>query len=146
MRARMSGEEAAGCETIIRTVRLGPLLWQPHDEVAVGVVLAEIDQLERGAAEIDGTHAIHHLVRHHHVGSIERDDAVLGIAVRHEGRTLILERLPASDVIEVRVTVDDILDRRGRDLADFLDIGLRGGPTQTDRVGHDDAVRRDDEH
>jgi len=83
---------------------------------------------------------------HHHIGKVKRRDAVLGIAVRHEGRTQILERLPAGDVIEVRVTVDDVFYPRRRDLADFLDIGLRGGPTQTDRVGHDDAVRRDDEH
>jgi hypothetical protein len=66
--------------------------------------------------------------------------------VRHEGCTKIFERLPARDVIEVRMTVDDVFDRRRRDLADFLDIGLRSGPAQPNRIGRDHTFRRDNEH
>src|SRR5262249_57049593 len=51
-----------------------------------------------------------------------------------------------SDVIEVAVAVDHVLDRRLGDLLDLLDIGLGGWAAFADRIGRDHALRRDDEH
>jgi hypothetical protein len=48
--------------------------------------------------------------------------------VRNEGRSEILERLAARNVIVVMVAVDDVLDRLVGDRLDSVDVGLGRPP------------------
>ena len=111
------------------------------------MVLAEIEQFERRAAEFQLAAAV--------VDDEIGDDDVRRVALLQErlGPPLgdedgaeILERLAARDVVVVAVAVDDVLDRRLGDLADLGDVGRRCRPPLPDRIGGDHAVRRDDEH
>ena len=76
------------------------LLRQPHHQRAVGVVLADIDQLERRVAERHGPFAIDNFVRHNNIRPFQCLDPRLGILVRNEDGAQILERLSAGDVVE----------------------------------------------
>jgi hypothetical protein len=118
---------------------------QPHHQRAVGVVLADIVELERGPAERYVALAVDDLVGDDNVNGLERLDTGLGILVRDKGRAEVLERLATGDVVEMAVAVDDVFDRRLGDGLDRVDIGLRRPPL-ADRVGGDHAVRCDDEH
>ena len=109
------------------------------------MVLADVVELERRAAERDVSLRIDNLVRDDDVIRFECGDASLGILVGDKGRAKILEWLAASDVIEMAVAVNDVFDRRLSHRLDRVDIGLRRPPF-TNRVGGDHARRRDDEH
>src|SRR5262245_15507689 len=120
---------------------------QPNHQVAVGMVGAEIVQLERGVAELDGLFVTDRAVGQRRVRIVELGEPLARILVRDDGGAGVLERLAAGDVIEVVVAVDQVADRRLRDLADFGDvIRPAGGPAIADRVGGDHAVLGDDEY
>ena len=111
------------------------------------MVLAEIKQFERGAAEFDLAAAvIDDEVGNDDVRPFALLDQRLGILVGDEDGAEVLERLAAGDVVEMAVAVDHVADGRLGDLADLADIGGRRGPALADRIGGDDAVGRDDEH
>ena len=104
------------------------------------MVLAEIEQLERGATELDlAAVIVNNEIRNDDVGVLARLDQFLGPPMRDEGGTEVLEGLAAGNVVEVAVAVDHVFDRRLGNLADFRDIGGRRRPTLADRVGRDDA-------
>src|SRR5262245_58561039 len=110
------------------------------------MVLADIVELERGAAERNVAFVADNLVRNHHIRRLERIYAGFGITVCDEDRPGILERLATCDVVEMAVAVNHIFDRSLGDLLDLLDVCLRGWTSQADRIGCDHALRGDDEH
>ena len=123
------------------------LLRQPHHQRGVGVVEAEIVQLERGAAELDDLLVADRLVGQRRVRILERLEPLRGVLVRDDRGAGVLERLAAGDVVEVVVAVDQVLDRLVGDLLDLVDILLPAGrPAVGDRIGGDHAVLGDDEH
>jgi hypothetical protein len=67
------------------------------------VVLADIVELERGAAERDVSLAVDDLVGHDDIIGLECGDTSFGISVCNKGRAEILERLAAGDVVEIAV-------------------------------------------
>src|SRR5581483_967779 len=106
-----------------------------------------VDQIERSAAELDRPLAVHDLIRNHHVRSLELHKALLGAAMGDHCSAGILEHLAAGNVVVVMVAVDQVLDRRLRDFADFVEVGLGClRAAVADRVGDDHACRRDNEH
>jgi len=109
------------------------------------MILADIVELERGAAECDIPLTVDNLVGDDHVIGLERGDAGLGVRVCDKGRAEVFERLAAGDVVEMAVAVNHIFDRRFGHGLDRLDIGLRRPPL-ANRVGRDHARGRDDEH
>ncbi len=123
------------------------LLRQPHHQRRVGVIEAEIVQLERGAAELDGLLVADRLVRNDGVRVLQHLEPLGGILVGDHLGARVLERLAARDVIEVDVAVDQVLDRLVGDLLDLVDILLTAGRAAVgDRIGRDHAVLGDDEH
>ena len=67
--------------------------------------------------------------------------------MRDEHRTHVLERLAAGDMVVMMVAVNDVADRRVRDLADLGEVDLAALLVdEADRVGRDHAFGRDDEH
>src|SRR5262245_7477287 len=56
------------------------------------------------------------------------------------------EWLPAGDMVEMAVAVDDVVDRGLRDLSDLLDIGACRGTPQPNWIGGDHAFWCHDEH
>src|SRR5262245_48440773 len=118
---------------------------QAHHQRAVGVVLADIVELEHCTAERDVASAVDDLVGDDDVIGLERGDTVFRIPVRDEGRAEVLERLATGDVVEMAVAVDDIFDWRLCHGFDRVDIGLHR-PALADRIGGDHAVGRDNEH
>ena len=82
-----------------------------HHQGVVRMVLADVVELERRAAERDVYFKIDNLVRDDDVIRFECGDASLGILVGDKGRAKILEWLAASDVIEMAVAVNDVFDR-----------------------------------
>ena len=111
------------------------------------MIEAEIEQFERGAAELDDLLVADRLVRKDGVRIVERLEPRGGGLVRDHARAGILERLAACDVIEVVMAVDQILDRLVGDLLDRIDVLLTAlRPAVGDRIGGDDAVLGDDEH
>src|SRR5262249_22870772 len=121
------------------------LLRQPHHQRAVGMILADIVEFERGATERDVPLAANYLVGNDHVIGLERSNAGLGVGVGDKGRAEILECLAAGDVVEMAVAVDDVLDRRLGHGLDRVDIGLCR-PALADWVGRNHPRGRDDEH
>src|SRR5262249_14357037 len=72
---------------------------------------------------------------------------LLSPLVSNHGRASILEGFAAGDVIEVVVTVDQVLDRLIGDLLDFVDIRLSAGrPAVSDWVGGNHPGFGDDKH
>src|SRR6516165_9050878 len=114
------------------------------------MIAADIDEFERGVAELDGLLAVHDLIRDHHVSQqrvllFQFEQALLCPPVRDEGCAELLERLPARDVVVVMMAVDNVFDWLVGDSLDGIDIGL--GRTQIRYwIGGDDALRRHDEH
>ena len=82
------------------------------------MIAADVDQLERGAAELERALAIDDLVGNDDVAALECREPLLGAAMRDDNGARVLERLAAGDVIVVVVAVDQILDRRLGDLAE----------------------------
>ena len=67
--------------------------------------------------------------------------------MRDDERAGILERLATRDMVVMMVAVDQVFDRRPRDLANLVDVSLRGLRAQIgNRIGRDDTLGRDDEH
>jgi len=99
------------------------LLGQSHDECAIGVVRAEVVQLERRVPKRDRARGVDRLVRQDRVRIPQREKPLLGPRVRDDRGARILERLAARDVVEVLVAVDQVLDRLARDLLDLVDVG-----------------------
>ena len=111
------------------------------------MVTPGIDEIERGPPELDRALPVHDLIGHDDDGRFQDRQPLLGATVRHHDGAGVLERLAAGNVIVMMVAVDQVLDRRLRDLPDFIEIGLyRLRPAITDRIGDDDAGRRHDEH
>ncbi len=123
------------------------LLRQAHDERIVAVVLAEIEEFERRAAELQlAAVIVNHEIRNDDIRRLAALQERLRVLVGNEDGAQVLERLAARNMVVVAVAVHDVLDRRLGDLADFRDIGRRGRPPLSDRVGGYHAVGRDDEH
>jgi hypothetical protein len=122
-------------------------LRQPHHDVGIRMVGAEIAQLERGAAERNGLVGVERLVGQDRVGIAQRREPFRHPPVRDDARAGILERLAAGDVVIVMMAVDQIFDRLVGHLPDLVDIGLSAGRAPVgDRIGGDYAVAGDDEH
>src|SRR5262245_53075852 len=67
--------------------------------------------------------------------------------MRNERRTKRLERLAASDVVVMMMAIDDVYHWLIRDLLDLIDIGGNGLRTsESDWIGRDYSITRDDEH
>src|SRR5215467_14877817 len=94
------------CSGIQSTVKIIFSFGNRITSVAVGVILADVEQFERRAAEIDRPFRVDHLVWHHNVCRLQCLDPRLSVLVRYEHRAQILERLTASNVIEMAVAVD----------------------------------------
>jgi hypothetical protein len=114
------------------------------------MIAADIDEIERSVAELDGLLVVDHLIRHHDIGEqrvllLQFEQALLGAPLRDEGRAEILERLAAGDVIVMVVAVDHVFDRLVGDGLDGVDIGL-GRTLVGNRVGGDDALGCHDKH
>ena len=123
------------------------LLRQPHDDRAVGVVEADMAELERRSAEAQGALFLERLVGQHHQRILLGEDPILGAPVGDDRRAGILERLAAGDVVVVVVAVDQVLDRLVGDLLDLLDVGLdHFRPAVADRIGGDHAGLGHHEH
>lgn len=91
--------------------------------------------------------AVHHLVRNNNVQAFKLRKPFLGAAVRNHSSAGILEHLAAGNVVIVVMAVDQVLDRRFGDLADFFQIGFcRLRAPVADRIGDDYACWRDNEH
>ena len=88
------------------------------------MIEAEVSQLERGPPKRDRSVVIDSLVGNHRVRVLETLETRLGLFVRDERGTGILERLAASDVVEVVVAIDHVPDRLVRDLLDLFYIGF----------------------
>jgi hypothetical protein len=122
-------------------------LRQAHHQVGVGMVEAQVVELEHRAAELDGAALLEGLVGQRGEGILDLLETLLGALVRDDPRAGVLERLAARDVVEMMMAVDQVLDRLVADFLDFLDVGLRRfGAAVRDRVGGDHAVLGDDEH
>src|SRR5262249_5579518 len=121
------------------------LLRQPHHQRAVGMILADIVELERGATERDVPLAVDNLIGDDDIVRLECGDSGLGVSVCHKSRAKVLEWFAAGDVVEMAVAVNNVFDRRLGHGLDRVDIGLHRPPL-ADRIGGDHAVRRDNEH
>src|SRR6266550_5357737 len=85
-------------------------LGQPHHDVRIGMVEAKIDQLERRAAELDRLLVVEELIWHHGERVFGGDKMRLDVLVPDDARARILERLAAGRMIEMMVTVNQVLD------------------------------------
>src|SRR5215510_9159055 len=120
---------------------------QPHHDVRVGVIEAEIGELQRGATELDRLGRVEGLVDRHHQRILQLVEPLLGAFVRNHASAGVLEGLAAGNVVEMMVAVDQIADRLVGDLLDLIDVVLHAlRPRIADRISGDDAGRRDDEH
>ena len=90
----------------------------------VELIFANVEQFERGAAERDDVAVVDDLVGHDDILGLQRLDAFLGVAMRHEGRAQILKRLAASGVIEMAVAVNDVFNRCLGHRLNGIDIGF----------------------
>jgi hypothetical protein len=116
---------------------------QQDEERIVRVIAPRVVQLDAHAAELDGAELVHRLVGDHDVGVAQRLEPRLRVAVRDDRGAGLLEGLAAGDMVVVVMAVDQILDRRLRDLADLREIrGRCLRPQERDRVGGDHAFRR----
>ena len=73
------------------------LLRQPDHQIGIRVIEAEIKQLDRGAAELDGFLVVYRLIRQQCVRVLERSQMLLDLLVRNDCGTGVLERLAAGD-------------------------------------------------
>ena len=99
---------------------------EPHDQRRVGMVEADIAELERGVSELNRPAGVDGLIGQYRGGILEHREARFRPRMRDDGGPRLLERLAARDVIEMVVAVDQVLDRLRRDLFDLLQIGRHG--------------------
>jgi hypothetical protein len=122
-------------------------LRQPDHQIGIRVIGTEIEQLDRGAAEVDGFLAVYCLIRQGRVRVLERSQMLRDLLVPNDCGPGVLERLAAGDVIVVMVAVDQIFDRLVGDFFDLVDVLLAAvRPAVGDRVGRDHAVLGNHEH
>src|SRR5262245_28701819 len=124
------------------------LLRQPHYQVRIGMIKAEIFQFERSAAQLDCAAGVaDDLIGERSIRILEHGKPLLGPPVRNDGGARVLERLAAGDVIIVMMAVDQELDRLIGHLLDLGDIVLAAGrPAVGDRISCDHPVLGDDKH
>ena len=82
------------------------LLRQPHDETVVRVVAAHVQQLERGAAQIERAFVVYNLVGHDDIGRGKLLQLGFGVLVGDERGAQVLEQFAAGYMIIVAVAVD----------------------------------------
>ena len=116
---------------------------EAHHQRVVGMVAADIDQLQDGAAEIDRRAVAEGDLRHRG-RPLLADDGLLGLVVRHHRRR-IGPHLAAGDMVGMVVAVDHELDRLVRPA--LLQLVLEPARRcRVDRIGGDDARRRHGKH
>ena len=111
------------------------------------MVLADILQLQRGAAELQGSATVaYRLIGQRRVGVGKRREPRLDVLVRQDGGAGVLEGFAAGDVVVVVMAVDQILDRLVGDFLDLVDVLLAAvRPAMRHGVGRDHTRLGDDE-
>lgn len=119
------------------------LLGQVQDGHAVGMVRTEVEKPNRLPAKTDGVVRRVGAVRYDHlrVGAVLEPRQAVGLT--DETGAGLFENLSAGRMVPMRVAVDDVFDRRLRDLADFRHQLFRR--RRADGIGNDHPRRRHDE-
>jgi len=88
------------------------------------MIAAGIYEVKRRSTELDRALTVDNLVGDNDIEAFELGQPFFSSAMRDDGRACILEYFATGDVVIVMMAVNQILDRRLRNLADFVQMGV----------------------